>query len=209
MLLLLRYGVLLSSLFAIISLSVLIFKTISFGKKSLYAELRDDGKNGVFYALGKGMMPWEKESAAKHLPTFFAGLGYHTGVFSALAYLFLVFFLRQFSLPVLSLFRFLFILGSLCGCALLAKRIISPIMRKISCSDDFAANIIVTLFIIAALVQSFNVKFAPFFFGSAILMFLYAPLGKIRHCFFFFYTRILFGLFYGRRGVFPPKTHKV
>jgi len=205
----LRYGVLLSFLFAIISLTVLVFKTFSFGKRPLYAELRDDGKRGVFYALGKGMMPWEKESAVKHLPTFFAGIGYHTGVFSALIYLFLVFFPKQFSPLVLSFFRFLFILGSLCGCALLAKRTISPIMRKISCSDDFAANIFVTLFIITALVQSFKGQFTPFFFGSAILMFLYAPLGKIRHCFFFFYTRILFGLFYGRRGVFPPKKDEV
>jgi len=35
------------------------------------------------------------------------------------------------------------------------------------------------------------------------VMFLYIPVGKIRHCFFFFYSRILFGLFYGRRGVLP------
>ena len=37
-----------------------------------------------------------------------------------------------------------------------------------------------------------------------VLLLAYAPLGKIRHCLFFFTTRSAFGTFFGRRGTYPP-----
>ena len=88
MLFFLKYGVILSFLLSIISLTILVLKTFSFGKKLLYAEPRGNKKKGIFYAFGRGMMPWEKESARKHLPTYIGGILYHTGIFVALIYLF-------------------------------------------------------------------------------------------------------------------------
>jgi hypothetical protein len=38
----------------------------------------------------------------------------------------------------------------------------------------------------------------------AMGLFLYVPLGKIRHCFFFFAARCHMGAHFGRRGTFPP-----
>lgn len=209
MLSLLKFGVIFSFLFSVISLSILVLKTFSFGKKSLYAEPRGDGKEGVFYAFGRGMLPWQKESAGKHLPTYVSGILYHTGIFAALFYLFSFIISLGLSKPFISLLRFLFILGFLSGFALLFKRIFLSTLRKISCPDDFAANTIVDFFLISAFVHIYSVSVTPLFFLLAIMMFLYIPLGKIRHCFFFFYVRILFGLFYGRRDILPPKTHKV
>lgn len=209
MLSLLRFGVIFSFLFTIVSLSILVIKTFSFGKKPLYAEPRGDAKKGVLYAFGRGMLPWEKESSGKHLPAYFAGMLYHAGVFAALFYLLSLIFSLELSMLFISLLRILFVLGFLGGFILLSKRIFLPAMRKISCPDDFVANIIVDLFLIFALVHTYSATVAPLFFLLAILMFLYIPVGKIRHCFFFFYARILFGLFYGRRGVLPPKTHKI
>lgn len=209
MLSLLRFGVIFSFLFAIVSLSILALKTFSFGKKILYAKPRGDAKKGVLYAFGRGMLPWEKESSIKHLPTYVSGMLYHTGIFAALFYLISLIFSLELSNIFISILRPLFFLGFLGGFTLLFKRIFLPIMRKISCPDDFTANIIVDLFLIFAFVHTYLVRATPLFFLVAIVMFLYIPVGKIRHCIFFFYTRILFGLFYGRRGVLPPKTHKI
>jgi len=209
MLSLLRFGVISSFLFAIISLSILALKTFSFGKKTLYAKPRGDAKKGVLYAFGRGMLPWEKESSSKHLPTYVSAMLYHTGIFAALFYLLSLIFSLELSNLFIYLLRFLFFLGYLGGFTLLFKRIFLPTMRKISCPDDFATNTIVDLFLIFAFVHTYSVKATPLFYLVTIVMFFYIPVGKIRHCFFFFYTRILFGLFYGRRGVLPPKTHGI
>lgn len=209
MLFFLKCGVILSFLLSIISLTILVLKTFSFGKNLLYAEPRGNKKKGIFYAFGRGMMPWEKESAGKHLPTYCGGILYHTGIFVALIYLFFQVFHSGLSRPVVFLLRLLLSIGILSGLVLFFKRILLKTMRKISCPDDFFSNILVNLFLICAIVHTFAAQTAPLFFIISILMFLYIPVGKIRHCFFFFYTKILYGLFYGRRDILPPKTHKV
>ena len=209
MLILLKIGVILSFVFAALSLSILVFKTFAFGKRTFHAESRKEGKKGIVYAFGRGMLPWEKESAAKHLPTYFAGILYHTGIFVALIYLFWRVFSLHLPAHLVPIFRIVLVVGFLSGMALLLKRIALPVMRKISCPDDFAANVLVSLFVMFALVQTFSEGFNHPFYLMAILMFLYMPVGKIRHCFFFFYSRILFGYSYGRRGVVPPpKKHR-
>ena len=209
MLSILKIGVILSCFVSLISLSILVTKTFSFGRKPLYAKSRQGGIRGIIYAFGRGMMPWEKESAAKHLPTYIAGIVYHIGIFASLFYLFALVFSLESSKTLVFLLRLCFILALLSGFALLGKRILFPIMKKISCPDDFFANVIVDLSLVLAFVCTYTSSSAPLFFLLATIMFLYVPVGKIRHCFFFFYSRILFGLFYGRRGVLPPKTHKI
>lgn len=190
-------------LFSIISLSFLVLKAFSFGKKKLYAAPRGDVKKGIIYAFGKGMMPWEKESAGNHLPTYIAGIFYHSGIFLAILYLALIILAIQLPAAVILFFQVLCLTSSIAGLGLLAKRLFSPIMRSLSCPDDFAANILVDIFLIAAFLNTVRPSITPFLFFTATIMFLYIPLGKIRHCFFFFYVRVLFGVFYGRRGIFP------
>lgn len=209
MLSILKIGVILSCFASLISLSVLVGKTLSFGRKPLYAKSRQGGIKGIIYAFGRGMMPWEKESAAKHLPTYIAGAVYHIGIFAALLYLFTLLFSFKLPEPFILPLRILLSLAFLCGLAFLVKRIFLPAIKKISCPDDFFANMVVDIFLVLALVHTYASSIAPFFFLLATAMFLYIPMGKIRHCFFFFYTRILFGLFYSRRGILPPKTHKI
>jgi nitrate reductase gamma subunit len=203
----LKYGVIASALICLVSLTFLVLKTFSFGKRQWYAAPRGNVKKGIIYAFGKGMMPWEKESAKKHLPSYIGGILYHTGVFAA--FFFLLFTVVSPAVPqvVLLFIRLLCPVGVISGLALLLKRVFSPPMRALSCPDDFAANIIVDIFVILALLNTFYAEITPFFFLAAIIMFLYLPLGKIRHCFFFFYVRILFGIFYGRRNVFPAERN--
>jgi hypothetical protein len=92
--------------------------------------------------------------------------------------------------------------------ALFLKRILLPVIRKISCPDDYAANLLVDIFLVFTFVQTYSESFTPFYYLAAVVMLLYIPVGKIRHCFFFFYAKMLFGNFYGRRGVLPSGTHK-
>ena len=204
----LKYAVIISFFISVISLSILVLRTFSFGKRPLYAEPKGDVKKGIVYAFGKGLMPWEKESAVKHLPSYIGGILYHLGILAGAFYLLVT--LVPIDLPTLvPLFmRIVLLLGVISGVALLLKRILSKQMRVLSCPDDFAANIIVNIFVLAALLHTFYPGITHLFFLAAVIMFLYMPLGKIRHCFFFFYIRIIFGMFYGRRDIFPPKPHE-
>jgi len=205
----LEYGVIISFFISVISLSILVLRTFSFGTKPLYAEPKGDVKKGIVYAFGKGMMPWEKESAGKHLPGYIGGILYHLGVFTGFFYLCLILVSVDLPTLVLLFMRILMAAGVISGAALLLKRIFSLQMRVLSCPDDFAANIIVNIFVLMALLHTFYPGIIHLFSLAAIVMFLYMPVGKIRHCFFFFYTRILLGMFYGRRGIFPPKPHEM
>lgn len=208
MLLFLKVGVLLAFLFAVVSLSILVFWTFSFGRDLFHSKPHSKGGKGVLYVLGRGMMPWEKESARKHLPTYVGGMVYHIGIFAALAYLFCILFSVEFSAIFVLVLRWGVAIGFFSGMALFLKRILVPVMRKISCPDDFAANLLVDIFLAFTFVRTYSESFTAFYYLAAIMMFLYIPVGKIRHCFFFFYAKILLGNFYGRRGILPSGAHK-
>ena len=199
----LRITVILAFILSAAALLAVIIHTFSFGKKPLHAAPGGDWRKGVAYALGQGMMPWEKESARKHILTYFSGLMYHIGIFASLFYLISLLVPIQLSLSLLLFLKTLTASGLACGLGLLLKRNFNDHMRRISCPDDFIANGLVDLFLLFALMDMFILGFRALFYLTAISMLLYIPVGKIRHCFFFFYSRILFGRFFGRRGVYP------
>jgi len=203
MLEILRFGVILSFCISFIALCHLIVRTYFFNKKPVFAKSQSRPIKGIFYALGKGMMPWEKESAGRHLLTYLGGILYHTGIFAAFFYLFMLVISHRLNSTVVFILRILMFAGIFSGMGLFLKRSTKSQLRRISCPDDFASNLMVDVFLLLALTDSHIFRFRPLFFAVAIVMFLYIPVGKIRHCFFFFYSRILFGLFYGRRGVLP------
>ena len=190
------------------AMAAVIWKNFSFGKRPLFAASKADPKKGVAYALGQGMMPWEKESAKKHIPTYIIGFVYHFGIFAGFFYL----VLRIFSIPVGALvlipLKILILIGLVSGLGLFVKRASLKYMWKISCPDDFLANLLVDLFLVFSLVDFYYPGFRAVYYLTAIFLLLYIPVGKIRHCFFFFYSRILFGRFFGRRGVYPRSQHQ-
>jgi hypothetical protein len=198
-----------SSAFALIALIIQITRTLSFGRGPYFAKANGNPVRGVVYAFGRGMMPWEKESTGKHLPTFFAGILYHTAIFSAILYLIAVLFEMNIPSAVIPVLRIVLLGGLLCGLTLLFKRLLFPYMRGISCLDDFLANSMVNLFLAASIIVTLAVQLKSLFFIFATILFVYVPMGKIRHCFFFFYSRILFGAYFGRRGVFPHPSREI
>lgn len=205
----LRIGVVVAAAFSLFALSIMTIRIRHFGKQKLYSHPQGKKSSGIIYAFGQGMMPWEKESAGKHLPTFTAGIVYHVAVFAA--FLFLIARLISIDIPtdITLILRATLLAGFFCGIGLFIKRILSLSLKAISCPDDFLANIMVDLFLAGATAATFSTMLTPLFFIIAIALFLYIPIGKIRHCFFFFYTRILFGSFFGYRGVLPHRSQKV
>jgi hypothetical protein len=203
-----QWGVILSGILSAGALVYLILKRRSLGRKPYFSIPLGSARQGVAYAFGRGMMPWEKESARLHLFAYLAGVLYHLGIFSGFAIL----FIKVFSLngPALgqNIFRWGVGLGLISGAGLLLKRIFVPNVRRLSRPDDFGANVIVDIFLASALAASSDARTVTFLLGYSILLFLYIPAGKIRHCIFFFYSRFLFGSFFGRRGVQPPRRDR-
>jgi nitrate reductase gamma subunit len=204
----LKLGVAASVLFCLVVLTVMVMRTLAFGRRPTYARPRGSGFTGIVYAFGLGMLPWEKESAAKHIWTYISGILYHVGILMAM--LFLATVLLRISLPhrFLQPVRLLLVIGLVSGVALLIKRILKPQMRSLSGGDDYLANTFVDLFLLSALAATFAQTMLVPFLAVAILTFIYIPFGKIRHCVFFFYSRVLFGDFFGKRGVLPHPSKK-
>ena len=178
---------------------VLLHRQVSaYGERVLHAPAAGDPAAGVHYAFTGAMNPGAKESVREHLPSYLAGLAFHAGIFMALGLL--VASLCGASLPATLrwLCRVPLIVGTMGGTGLLLKRLLRSELRGLSHPDDFLSNLLATAFVTLALIGG------TAWLLSATLLLVYAPLGKIRHCLFFFLARRNLGAFFGRRGVFPP-----
>ena len=197
---LLPLGVLAAAAWAVAALLHLHRKARAFGARPLFAAPAGEVGAGIRYAFTGAMSPWAKESVREHLPSYLAGLAYHAGIFTALGLL--VANLAGLSTPgpIRMMAQIVLGAGVLGGLGLLAKRMVQPELRGLSKPDDFVSNLLATAFVALALTGPLQAWLL-----SAILLLLYAPLGKIRHCLFFFMARRHLGAFFGRRGVFPPE----
>ena len=174
-------------------------------------------RKGVIYSNTIAMLPQHKESAYLHLPTYSMGIIFHIGTFIALLLYILSFFthlsawLHQFLWTHLWLQAILLIgfsISTLCGIALFLKRIVKKNLRQLSHIDDFISNGLVTLFQCMTLLFLFfldHTVVVTCYYISAILLFLYMPVGKLRHALYFFAARYHLGFFYGWRNVWPTQ----
>lgn len=165
--------------------------------------------HGITYAFTQGMMPWAKESTRIHMLAYLRGIGFHVGIFAALGAMFLSPF-RGWLPPLVSGTLFwVLALGAVLGAAGGIMRIAEHNLRGLSLPDDHFAVWLTTLFIaVAALAVIRDAFLIPMYVVGAIT-FVYVPLGKIRHCLYFFFSRLFFGRFFGRRAVFPhPEAWK-
>jgi len=188
---------------AVVSLARQARQALVLGTRRVDAPARGSAWRGVLYAFGPGMSPWAKESARAHPMVYAAGLAYHVGVFAALG-------LAAGAAagaawparlgPVLAL---IFSLALAAGLGLLARRIRVRVVRAISSPDDYASNLFVDALVTSALLSTLAGAYMPSLLLTASAVLLYAPLGKIRHCVFFFLARAGFGRLLGRRGVLP------
>jgi len=201
-----KLGVVISFLYAAAFLGYLLWRNFSFEHRLYYAHSRGDEKKGIFYALGPGLLPWAKESASRHLGVYLTGIAYHTGIGAGFAFLGISLLGFDFGHLGRLLFQVFLGGGLISGLGLLLRRIIQKSLRFISCGDDYGANLVVDLFLALALGHLFGWISEILFFVSSIVLLIYLPWGKIRHCLFFFVSRVFFGRFFGRRGVLPRQS---
>jgi hypothetical protein len=203
-----RWAVLAAAGWCLGALAFQVARAWRFGGHAVHSAPAGEPLRGVAYAFGPGMMPWGKESAARHLPTYMTGIVYHLAVFLALALVgaavFRVALPSGLTLPL----TLVLAAGAVGGVGLMVKRASQPVLRSISCPDDFASNALVDLLLLAAIASLWLPAGEIPLLVTAAVLFLYIPAGKIRHCFFFFYSRILFGIFFGRRGVLPVQPRE-
>lgn len=162
--------------------------------------------HGITYAFTAGMLPWAKESTRIHMIAYLRGIGFHLGIFAAMAAVILNPFWGTLPGRLSEILFWFLMLGAVLGAAGGIMRIVEHNLRGLSLPDDHFAVWLITLFIAVAGLALVNAAFViPMYVVSAIT-FLYIPLGKIRHCLYFFFSRLFFGKFFGRRAVFPHGT---
>jgi hypothetical protein len=165
--------------------------------------IKGNVSHGIAYAFTTGMLPWAKESTRIHLIAYLRGIGFHIGIFTAIGAVIISPF-RGYLPPVLSwTLCGVLTLGAFLGTAGGVMRIAEHNLRGLSLPDDHFAVWLTTLFITVTGLAVANEAFLIPMYIVAAMTFVYVPLGKIRHCLYFFFSRTFFGKFFGRRAVFP------
>ena len=167
------------------------------------SEAKGKALPAVLYSLTAAMSPWKKESARRHLFTYFAGIFFHVGVFLSIFWLILQFFDVSLIPMIATASAGIIFLSAVCGVVILVKRMISPKMRYFSNPDDYFSNLIVTGFLVLTGFSLLLDQLQSVLFIYTGVLLLYLPLGKLRHAIYFIFTRIYLGLFFGKRGVWP------
>lgn len=159
----------------------------------------------IAYSFTGAMSPKTKESAYLHLPTYAAGMIFHLGTFLGFFWIIILFFNLQLAGIFIYFSAAFMSISSVCGISIFVKRILKNELRQMSNPDDYISNTLVTIFqIITALTLFFKYSDSLLFVITAIL-FVYMPIGKLRHSIYFFTSRIHLGKFFGQRGVWPVK----
>ena len=168
-----------------------------------FAEPRGSAAAGERWALTAAFLPWNKESARHHAPSYAAGLLLHAAVAAMLARLLWTLTGRPLPRPVALALAVLLAAGLSCGLALFAKRALDPALRTLSVPEDYAANLLVGAALSAGFAACLDPRAVPAFQWIGAVLALYAPLGKLRHMVFLVTSRRFWGRFFGRRGVKP------
>ncbi len=190
-----------------ISALVMFFTTLL--KKGINDPAVAKGKisSAIAYSFTSAMSPLKKESAYLHWPTYTAGMIFHIGTFLSFFLLFILFFNINLPVVIIDLAAAFLIISGISGVLILIKRVIKKELRQLSNPDDYISNILVTAFQIITGATLFFQFSTPLLFVYAAILFLYMPVGKLRHAIYFFTSRIYLGKYFGKRGVWPAKSH--
>lgn len=208
-----QYLAIAAAVICLCSLFVFFLKIVKLGKPNDLSEKSGDPKQGVIYSNTTAMLPQNKESAYLHLPEYASGMLFHIGLFTCLLLFvlsFFPFFNRWISGPdkIHYIIACLLAVTSVCGYVLLLRRALSTDLKPLSNPDDFISNALVSTFqlmtLLYLLMPTSNVV-VTIYYIVAILLFLYMPLGKLRHVVFYFAARFHLGYFYGWRNVWPKR----
>ncbi len=167
------------------------------------SQLKGSPNAGIAYALSLGMLPWAKESTRRHALAYLRGVGFHLTVFMVLGLFLASPWLGLIPGAVRAGLATLCGLGSLLALFGFLSRFIEKNLKALSTPDDYFAILLVSIFLAGAAAMLLNLNLLPLFYLVSALVFVYMPLGKIRHCIYFVFSRLFFGRFFGRRAVLP------
>ena len=165
--------------------------------------LKGNPARGISYAFTTGMLPWAKESTRIHRIAYLRGIGFHIGIFAAIGVLLVSPLWGLLPQALTLLLAAVLGVGSVLGAVGGVMRIAEKNLRGISLPDDHFAVWLTTLFIAVTALGVLNEAVRGPMYLVAAITFVYVPLGKIRHCLYFFFSRTFFGKFFGRRAVYP------
>ena len=163
---------------------------------------------GVLYAFTLGMAPWAKESTRLHAVAYLRGVGFHLGIFLCLAILVASPWIPRLPEEVRIILGIGATLGAILGFAGFAMRFLEHNLKALSTPDDYFAVLMVSLFSTTAGLWLFGLIPVAVFYAASVVLLVYAPFSKIRHCFYYAYSRLFFGKFFGRRAVLPHDQKK-
>lgn len=202
-----------AAVYCICSLLAYFIKIIRLGKPNDLSEKSGDTGKGILYSNTTAMLPQNKESAYLHIPSYATGMLFHIGTFCCLLIWILSFFpffnewistdcCTHLIIPAVLLFT------CISGYTLLIKRIFSKSLKVLSNPDDYLSNAFTSTFqLMTILYLCFPTCQAiiSLYYIFCIILFIYLPLGKLRHVVFYFAARYHLGFFYGWRNVWPKK----
>jgi hypothetical protein len=169
-------------------------------KKDLARERGSVGR-AVLFAFTLGMAPWEKESTRIHWVAYLRGIFFHIGIFIAFGLLPASPWLSLIPKLVIWLAAAVTGLGAVFGFAGVFMRLSGPNESALSLPDDYASVFLTSLFIALAFATLLWPSVLPAFYVVTGLIGAYIPISKIRHCVYFFYSKLFFGMSFGHRGV--------
>jgi len=191
-------------IFCLIFYGYYLIKIIRTSKATDFAKPSGKVSSGVAYSMTSALNPRKKASAYLHLPTYTAGLLYHTGTFLSILLFFLFIFLQMPGEKLSIITAIYLLITSFAGFGILIKRIINKNMKLLSNADDYISNLLVSIFQVLTALVLLNLSVIPVYFVFSSIMLIYLPFGKLKHSIFFFAARYHLGVFFGSRNVWPP-----
>jgi len=174
------------------------------GGRTDYSRRAGSPLNGVIYNFTTAMLPAHKESIRRHPGKSAVGLAMHFGLLLALAGVILLLVAPAAGDRLLELIRWLSFVSLIAGIYLFVRRLSDADLEAMSAPDDFLAILSTCAFLALVVFLPASETGRTILLSCTALLFLYLPLGKLRHVVFFFIARGDFGRRLGHRGVYPP-----
>lgn len=169
-----------------------------------FAQRAGSPARGVLYAFTGAMTPAHKESIRLYPLEFALGLILHVPVFIGMAATLVMIADPERGAALVAATRVATLVGLAAGVCLLIRRLQRADLRHISTPDDYAAIVATSGLLLSAGLLPMTTAGRAALLTYAALLFMYVPLGKLRHIVFFFLARAEYGRRLGYRGVYPP-----
>ncbi len=150
------------------------------------------------------LVPWSMESTRKAWGHWLAFTVYHLGILLAILATFTIPFAPGImTAPVRMAIAVVIALAFVAGALKLSWRIRRPELRLVSTPDDYFSLIALEIWFavaVPAILFDLSGWLIAYFVITALLL-VYVPVSKISHYIYWFFSRYLFGVRYGRRGL--------